>query len=654
MKQGTTTTFNFHFNIDLSLITSIDFFFHCERDNKTKREPLLTKTFPENGYKKDGVIYMPLTQEETAVLPNKFYIEPQLNFVDKSSTKAHTKSYNMEPTIYTHYLDGNQSSGEEENIDINFEVDEAIMIGFDFLLDLGADFNLGINQSDYVMTFDLLNLDGDVLQSKSIDLPLEEMIIDARYDADTKKLILTLKNGNITEIDISDLIDGLVSESVFNNALNNLGNINFDYPEHYVGPREEDGNNWYILNVSDNRKYTKGIPVKDNIIEDDYFVVTIEFDELHAPEYPIMGCGIGTKDNVIDSTINTTEVEWNDNSIVFIIDAYDLVEGVDYVFLPLQTILGPGAPLIDMFENPIVKFNGDKIRPIKKNINEHFALKEEIEKGKEDKGDYYEPEYSLKVKFKDEINNNFNGNVYAWIQDRINKNDYSGIHVGDYLDIINIPALQTSSKIMVAGINTYYNEYAYSGSSYDGTNRSINRKHHIDFILYGGHSSTKWNENNSTVGNSTSLRAKFPYLDSTIYNYLNTTIYNQLSNELKAVLVDKWINIQQKTSSYPNDSNFCNVGKVWCLTANEVQPGATNNPAYRMCGGIQYPLMQNAKYRLPYSSCLYCWLMDTVVGSTTSAMWTDAYCNGAPGQNGYSANFQAGCHIGFRIEAEEV
>ena len=73
MKQGTTTTFNFHFNIDLNLIDSIDFFFHCDRDNKSKKLPLLTKIYPDDGYKKDGVIYMPLTQEETAVLPNKFY-----------------------------------------------------------------------------------------------------------------------------------------------------------------------------------------------------------------------------------------------------------------------------------------------------------------------------------------------------------------------------------------------------------------------------------------------------------------------------------------------------------------------------------------------------------------------------------------------------
>ena len=133
MKQGTTTTFNFHFNIDLNQVDSIDFFFHCDRDNKQKREPLLTKSYPTDGYEQDGIIYMPLKQEETAVLPNKFYIEPQISFIDKSSTKAHTKAYNMEPTIYTHFIDENQSNGEEENIDIEFEVDESIVIkGYDY------------------------------------------------------------------------------------------------------------------------------------------------------------------------------------------------------------------------------------------------------------------------------------------------------------------------------------------------------------------------------------------------------------------------------------------------------------------------------------------------------------------------------------------
>ncbi len=385
MKQGTTTTLNFHFNIDLNQVDSIDFFFHCDRDNKQKREPLLTKTYPTHGYEQDGVIYIPLKQEETAVLPNKFYIEPQINFIDKSSTKAHTKAYNMEPTIYTHYLNENQSSGEEENIDIEFEVDEAIVIkGYDYeesyhkpkindnelignktgtelglqdkliagenisinnniisalntapnyaagsgieILDdeisislindgglvfvneqlainspeLGAHIglrqslantninyalatksevdtkadqantytktevdekdtsvlnsaktdaenkataalnaskeytdnikvtlanglNVTINPTTYVCTFELKN-GNTIIDTASIDLPLESVVVSGRYDSTTKEVVLTLQNGSEIRFSVADLVSGLINVGTFESAISNLQN----------------------------------------------------------------------------------------------------------------------------------------------------------------------------------------------------------------------------------------------------------------------------------------------------------------------------------------------------------------------------------------------------------------------------------------------
>lgn len=81
--------------------------------------------------------------------------------------------------------------------------------------------SLTINSSTYVMTAQLLNKDGDPLgTAQTIDLPLESMVVSGSYDSTTKKVILTLKNGQTVEFSIADLIDGLASQS----DLNALGN----------------------------------------------------------------------------------------------------------------------------------------------------------------------------------------------------------------------------------------------------------------------------------------------------------------------------------------------------------------------------------------------------------------------------------------------
>lgn len=70
-------------------------------------------------------------------------------------------------------------------------------------------FDLSINNSTYVMTFKLKDQDGTALKTETIDLPLETMVVDGEYDADTKKVILTLQNGNTVSFSIADLISGL-------------------------------------------------------------------------------------------------------------------------------------------------------------------------------------------------------------------------------------------------------------------------------------------------------------------------------------------------------------------------------------------------------------------------------------------------------------
>ena len=116
-------------------------------------------------------------------------------------------AYGSEPVIY----DGLQAGA---GIDITNDV---ISIGANY----GASFELSINSSTYVVTATLKDQNGNTLgQAQTIDLPLESVVVNGAYDDTTKKIILTLQNGNTVEFSVADLVAGLQTELSANNKLN--------------------------------------------------------------------------------------------------------------------------------------------------------------------------------------------------------------------------------------------------------------------------------------------------------------------------------------------------------------------------------------------------------------------------------------------------
>lgn len=82
--------------------------------------------------------------------------------------------------------------------------------------------SLTIDSSTYVVTAQLLNKDGVPLgDAQTIDLPLESMVVGGSYNSTTKKVILTLKNGQTVEFSIADLVDGLVADGYDHVTLGN-------------------------------------------------------------------------------------------------------------------------------------------------------------------------------------------------------------------------------------------------------------------------------------------------------------------------------------------------------------------------------------------------------------------------------------------------
>lgn len=85
----------------------------------------------------------------------------------------------------------------------------------------GANLTLSINSTTYVVTAQLKDQDGNNLgTAQTIDLPLESVVVSGSYDAETKKIILTLQSGSTVEFSVADLVSGLQTEITSSNKLN--------------------------------------------------------------------------------------------------------------------------------------------------------------------------------------------------------------------------------------------------------------------------------------------------------------------------------------------------------------------------------------------------------------------------------------------------
>ena len=79
---------------------------------------------------------------------------------------------------------------------------------------------LSIDSSTYIVTAQLKDQDGNNLwSSQTIDLPLESVVVNGSYDDSTKKIILTLENGNTIEFSVADLVSWLQTEITNDNKL---------------------------------------------------------------------------------------------------------------------------------------------------------------------------------------------------------------------------------------------------------------------------------------------------------------------------------------------------------------------------------------------------------------------------------------------------
>lgn len=75
------------------------------------------------------------------------------------------------------------------------------------------------DSANFQYTFQLKDATGTVLNQKTIDLPIESVVVSGTYDSANQKIVLTLQNGSTIDIPVGALISGLQTEITSQNKL---------------------------------------------------------------------------------------------------------------------------------------------------------------------------------------------------------------------------------------------------------------------------------------------------------------------------------------------------------------------------------------------------------------------------------------------------
>ncbi|MDD6581625.1 MAG: hypothetical protein PUF10_02960 [Bacteroidales bacterium] len=83
----------------------------------------------------------------------------------------------------------------------------------------GDAIDVSLNTTDYKLTITLKDQDGNAKTTKTVDFPIESVVVNGSYDSVNKKIVLTLQNGSTIDVPVGDLVAGLQTEITSLNML---------------------------------------------------------------------------------------------------------------------------------------------------------------------------------------------------------------------------------------------------------------------------------------------------------------------------------------------------------------------------------------------------------------------------------------------------
>ena len=213
------------------------------------------------------------------------------------------------------------------------------------------------------------------------------------------------------------------------------------------------------------------------------------------------------------------------------------------------------------------------------------------------------------------------GDIYAWLKARTQDGDFTGLRIGDYMDVpitagTNVPA--QTVRYMIGAIDPYY----------QCSDNPMG--HHIAFVpsapvLVGGSKAVngsyiKWNDTATNNGNATT---KEPYLISKLHGWEISDYLPALPAALRNVLINHRSLCEQRYGSSGNLTEasgwgWADLGKVWSLSEMEVYGCAVwGSKGYSVGMDCHFPIFDSTASRLMGERVSW-WLRSVMGGSASN------------------------------------
>lgn len=214
------------------------------------------------------------------------------------------------------------------------------------------------------------------------------------------------------------------------------------------------------------------------------------------------------------------------------------------------------------------------------------------------------------------------GDIYAWLKARAQDGDFTGLRIGDYMDVqitagTNVPA--QTVRYMIGAIDPYY----------QCSDNPMG--HHIAFVpsapvLVGGSKAVngsyiKWNDTATNNGNATT---KEPYLISKLHGWEISDYLPSLPAALRNVLMNYRSLPEQRYGSSGNLTEasgwgWADLGKVWSLSEVEVYGFPVwGSKGYSVGMDCHFPIFDSAASRLMGERVG--WWLRSVLGGSASGV----------------------------------
>ena len=228
------------------------------------------------------------------------------------------------------------------------------------------------------------------------------------------------------------------------------------------------------------------------------------------------------------------------------------------------------------------------------------------------------PGRNLATVFAEEIKQK--ANVWEWLRARVRAANYTGIRIGDYINVVIPQTAQVASQTVSYAVGAI-DPYFQCGDTAKG--------HHIAMVPKStvavrgpnavNDSYIQWRK---TADNNGTNEQKCPYLLSQLHEWENEHFLSALPAEVQAAIMPHRVLLEERYSSSgkltePSGWSWQDLGKIWSLSEVEVYGlNAWSKPGYGTGFDCQFPIFKQTKDRIMGGRVI--WWLRSVSGSSSS------------------------------------